>query len=603
MTPLVRELLVTPLLSQKKRFGVMVPALVAMAFGDGLFLTLMGGFTKALFGDPTKTVRIAELLPSAVAKLFPVWGEREVDHWWLAGAVPAAIFLAGLLKTSATYFYQVNQQALALFMAKSYRERLFAAVVSLPYVEIKKRSAGEWMSLVMNDVMVLQNRFSDIMQVLVRHSFGITFGFVWLAIIHWRTAVVMLLLSPIIAFGMGRTGKRIARYAEAFQRELTRIAGSVLDLRARFDFIRAQGAEAFERRRFRAKNFAYYRMILKSIFVRSAFAPALELLGFSLFAVVVFLVGRGLLGDFTPEMMLRFFAALGLMLKPLKEVGEQLARYHETKGTLAQSLGTFQRLRELASLGKRPLTADAGLSGPAGLRVRKIRAGMAGETRFAAENLALEPGRAVAVIGPSGAGKSTLLKTLAGLVEPLEWDADLSWGEATGRMSMVSQDPFLFDDSLETNLTYGLSKARMPSDDELWNALESVNIGAEVRSWPEGLKTRLFAVGSNVSGGQLQRLVIARGLLRQKPMWLLDEATSAVDPASEKDITQRLIAACRQTGRALLAVTHRLTWLDQFDEVWFVEEGRVALSGPHAKLMQEPRYRDYCLAHQAEGAR
>lgn len=600
MKPLVRELLVDPLLSQKKRFAVMMPALVALALGDGLFLLMMGSFTKALFGDPGQAVPVRDLLPPAVMNFFPSWQDRAVDHLWLATAVPVAISVAGILKAGATYFYQVSQQALALFMAKSYREKLFAAVVSLPYVEIRKRSPGEWMSLVMNDVMVLQNRFSDVLQVLVRHSFGISIGFVWLLIIHWRTAVVMALLAPFIALGMGRTGKRIARYAEAFQRELTRIAGSVLDLRARFDFIRAQGAEGFEKRRFREKNVAYYRMILKSIFVRSAFAPALEFLGFGLFAAVVFLVGRGFLGDFTPEMMLRFFAALGLMLKPLKEVGEQLARYHETRGTLAQSIATFERLSELGA--KAPKSRTQPPTGTGGLRLKRIKAGMGAEARFSAENLALEPGRAVAVIGPSGAGKSTLLKTLAGLVEPLEWDADLSWDEATRRMSMVSQDPFLFDDSLGTNLTYGLDEAEKPSDDELWRALETVNIGGEVRSWPKGLETRLFAVGSNVSGGQLQRLVIARGLLRQKPMWLLDEATSAVDPHTERDITQRLIAACKESGRALLAVTHRLTWLDAFDEVWFVEGGKLALKGPHARLMQDSRYREYCLAHQSEGA-
>ncbi len=599
MKPLVRELLVDPLLSQKKRFAVMIPALFALALGDGLFLLLMGSFTKALFGDPVQSVPVRELLPPSVMKFFPAWQNATVDHLWLATAVPIAIVVAGLLKAGATYFYQVSQQALALFMAKSYREKLFAAVVSLPYVEIKKKSPGEWMSLVMNDVMVLQNRFSDVLQVLVRHSFSISVGFIWLLIIHWRTALVMAVLAPFIAFGMGRTGKRIARYAEAFQRELTRIAGSVLDLRARFDFIRAQGAEGLERKRFHEKNVAYYRMILKSIFVRSAFAPALELMGFGLFAAVVFLVGRGHLGDFSPEMMLRFFAALGLMLKPLKEVGEQLARYHETRGTLAQSIATFERISQLGLRAETPRALEA-TQAKSGLRVKRIRAGMGGEVRFSAENLELEPGRAVAVIGPSGAGKSTLLKTLAGLVAPLEWDADLTWDEATRRMSMVSQDPFLFDDTLGTNLTYGLSAK--PSDDDLWRALETVNIGGEVRSWPKGLATRLFAVGSNISGGQLQRLVIARGLLRQKPMWLLDEATSAVDPHTERDITQRLIATCKDTGSALLAVTHRLTWLDAFDEVWFVEGGKLALKGPHARLMADPRYRDYCLAHQAEGA-
>ena len=92
----------------------------------------------------------------------------------------------------------------------------------------------------------------------------------------------------------------------------------------------------------------------------------------------------------------------------------------------------------------------------------------------------------------------------------------------------------------------------------------------------------------------MQRLVIARGLLRRKPIWLLDEATAAIDAKSERDITLRLTAACRETGHALLAVTHRLTWLSAFDEVWFVEKGELALAGAHADLLKDPRYRSYC---------
>jgi ABC-type multidrug transport system fused ATPase/permease subunit len=219
---------------------------------------------------------------------------------------------------------------------------------------------------------------------------------------------------------------------------------------------------------------------------------------------------------------------------------------------------------------------------------------MAKDVRFFAENLSIEPGKAIAIIGPSGAGKSTFLKTLAGLVEAIEWDGTPSWEEVRSDASMVSQEPFLFDDSIAENLCYGL--AERPTEASVWEALETVNIAAEIKALPDGLRTRLRAIGSNVSGGQLQRLVIARSLLRGKSLWLLDEATSAVDAKSEKDITLRLIGACRAEGRALLAVTHRLTWLEAFDAVWFVEDGEVRLAGPHAALLRERRYRDYCAA-------
>jgi len=255
------------------------------------------------------------------------------------------------------------------------------------------------------------------------------------------------------------------------------------------------------------------------------------------------------------------------------------------------------------SASQRPLLAGAGAGvqsvgvanlRPDGLKIQVIKAGMAGEVRFEGQNMRLSPGRSVAVIGPSGAGKSTFLKTLSGLVEPLAWEANLDWPSAVMLVSMVSQEPFLFDDTIAANLRYGLGNALAPDDDAVWQALRSVNIEVEIRALPHQLNTRLRAIGSNVSGGQLQRLVIARALLRQRPIWLLDEATSAVDARSERDITQRLIATCRSTGQALLVVTHRLTWLEAFDEVWFVESGAIALAGPHSVLLADRRYQAFC---------
>jgi subfamily B ATP-binding cassette protein MsbA len=510
----------------------------------------------------------------------------------------------------ATYFYQLHQQALSLLLAKNYRDRLFAALIALPYVEIRKRPAGEWMSLIMNDVMLLQTRFSDLMTALIKDTFLLIACYVALAIVHWPSALVLLGFSPFLAFGLGRSGKRIAFFTEAFQRELARMAGSILDLRARFEFVRSQGAEGLEAERFGRLTRGYFEMMRRSLLLRAAFSPLLEFLGFAFFAGFVWAVGRGYWAQhFTPALLMQFFVALGLLFRPLKEIGEQLARFHETRGTLIASLATFQRLEELGagtqidspqvSTGHLEQLALPDRGSFEGWNIERIRGGFFGVERFQASNVHILPGRTIAVIGPSGAGKSTLIRTLAGLIEPIEWRGDVAWGEAIRHVSFVSQEPFLFQDSLRANLSYGLTENTVPLDRDLWEALTSVNIDKEVRRLPNGLDTQLHAVGSNVSGGQLQRLVIARALLRHKWVWLLDEATSAIDAVSEKDITERLIQAARADRKGLIAVTHRLTWLSLYDEVWFVEGGRLLFAGVHDDLLREPRYRAFCMS---EGA-
>ena len=595
---LVRDLFLAPLMAQRQRLLGILVSLLVLSASQALFLLLVKGFIKALFqSSGVSQFSLLDLLPEKSAKWLPQLSDVTISATNLAVAVPISILLAGLTKSLATYLYQVNQQGLALYLAKNYRERLFRALVSLPFVEICKRPVGAWMSLIMNDVLLLQSRFSDILTSLVRDSVAVIGCFAILIIVHWPSALVLGLLSPMIAFGMGRTGKRIAKFAEIYQRELSRIAAAILDFRSRFDFIRSQQGESVERASFNLINLNYYRMIRRSIMVRSAFAPVLEFVGFCVFAGAVYAIGHGYLGNFTPELMLQFFVALGLLLRPLREIGEQLARYHETKGALTSSIKVFEAMvvntqhdpDYFAGTTSSAVTHNV-------IKLDEIKAGMDGQCRFTGRHLELSSGKAVAIIGPSGSGKSTFLKTLAGLAHPITWRSDLNWGEFARQVSMVSQEPFLFEDTLRENLIYGLEKDQIPTEAEIWQALATVNIADEVKSWPLGLMTLLRAIGSNISGGQLQRLVIARAILRRRAFWLLDEATAAVDVRSERDITQRLIDTSRREKKLMLAVTHRLTWLSAFDQVWFVEDGQVTMIGPHDELLKRPRYRDYVAA-------
>jgi ATP-binding cassette subfamily C protein CydD len=508
----------------------------------------------------------------------------------MARGVPVTMVVAGLSMGLAGYLYQANQQALAIGVARRYRERLFRALLGLPYGEIRERSTGEWMSTLMNDVALLQGRFADLITGLVKDLVPMAVAFGWMAWLSGKAALLLLVVAPFIAYGMGTTGRRIARFAEAFQRELARIGGAFVDLRARLPFVRAQQGEARELERFGAVNAAYYRHIRRSILVRSAFAPLLELLGALAMAGALAWIGAQPAGTLDATEIAAFLGAIALIMRPLRECGEQISRLAETRGALAASLSTFRRLREHQARSG----GAAGASRPLGLPVTlaAVAAGFGGEVRFAGEDLTLAPGRAVAVIGPSGAGKSTLLKVLAGLVPPATFRAGQSLADVVGGVSMVSQEPFLFEDALRANLVYGARAGEEPSDAALWEALALVGLDAMVRE-RGGLDLRFSPLRSGISGGQLQRLTIARGWLKRRPVLALDEATSALDPRTEREITERLIAHARASGTALLAVTHRSTWLGMYDEVWFVESGRVRLRGTHAALMQEPRYRDY----------
>jgi len=411
-------------------------------------------------------------------------------------------------------------------------------------------------------------------------------------IIHRPMGVLLIILAPIGAYLMGTTGRRIARFAEKFQREMARMSAGILDIRSRFEPIRAHAAESLEFERFDRVNSAYFNTMKRSVLMRSAFAPGLEFVGFFVFAGAMFAIRREWMGgDLNGETLVQFFAALGLLLKPLREIGEQSSRFAETLGVLN---ATVREIRQPAepefsrAHGNVPRL-------PESITMSTVIAGFDGKETIKAHNLVLKRGRTVAIVGHSGSGKSTLMRLLGGLVMPFKWQASVDWPDLVNNSAMVNQEPFLFNDTIRANLIYGLTPAQIEvmNDSMLWEALEAVDLKHLLRDRESGLDEVFLPTQHAFSGGQIQRLVVARVLLRNSAVWLFDEATSAVDAATEKDIISRVTDLARRDHKVLLFVTHRLGWLESFDEVWFVDKGEVVLCGAPTLIKSDQRFRQF----------
>lgn len=587
--------------------------LVGLSLTQAMFFLLIRPMLQLLFQDPSKTaekISIAQILPANlhwVAEWLPNLSASKAD---LAIQLPLLLLFVGIFRALSGYLFSLYQQAFALEVGAGFRNRIFAGILALPYLESKSRSAAEWMSAVMNDVHFLQNRMSEVLVSFVRGGALIVSGICAIFWLHPPSAIALAVIGPVAAMMMGRTGQRISKYAEHFQRELGRLAGAILDIRERFDFIRAQSGERIERARFDGLNRSYYETMRRSILMRSAFAPVLEFGGFAVFAGFLYLSQRR---DLTlpfqdGEMVIEFFAALGILLKPLKEVGEQFARFQEARGALGTSMYILERQEGLRfeaarNFGLSALKENVDETGifPKQLNMRKLSyiydsGTTQSEPAFTGVDLKVESGKAVAVIGPSGGGKSTLIRILAGLIPPTHWECDVSWQEVSQWSSLVSQEPFLFRGSIQENLSYGLERAL--SENVKREALEAVDLWSEVESRPGGLKSSVAFGSTNLSGGQLQRMAIARAIMRPKSLWLFDEATAAIDGTTESLIIDHLIRVVRKEKKALIFVTHRLKWLSRFDDIWFVEGGRLTNRGSFESLQKDDRFRRFIAEQQ-----
>lgn len=591
----LRGLFLEPFLEKRGHLALLILSLICLSLSQSTLLVLIGPFFKAMFSGSaaaTPEILVGELLPEKLAGWWPNLAAVQLSRIRLAQILPLAILGVGIIKGISTYGFQLQQQVLALHLGRHYREKLFGATLRLPYERLAQRSPAEWMSLVVNDVHFLQVRISDLLSGFIRDGSVVLASLAALYLIHWPTALGLTFLSIPLTISTGRTGRKIAHFAESWQQDLGRMAGAVLDLRRRFEFIRAQHGEELEKQRFWKLNQGYYRMIRRSIFLRSLFAPSLEFLGFVLFALVLVLVREGyFLQEFEAADLLQFLAALGILIRPLKSIGEQLSRYHETKGILKNSLNTFAEVESQADTSPTTEWLSRGTEARACL-VNKMELAYKQGFRLEASGLELRPGQTIAIIGPSGAGKSSLLKCFAGLVHPLVWQASEEWESFVRGASLVSQKPFLFTGSIKDNLSYGLPSPP-PDDASLREVLEFVGLRDELEKMGQNLDTALDFIHSPLSGGQLQRLTIARALLRPTAYLLLDEVTSAIDPNAEEVLTRKLLLRAKSERRGLVFVTHRLSHLSLFDELWFCEAGRLTVFKQGSGWAEDPRLKEF----------
>lgn len=230
--------------------------------------------------------------------------------------------------------------------------------------------------------------------------------------------------------------------------------------------------------------------------------------------------------------------------------------------------------------------------GPHAVRLDNLCAGWpGGPTVLSGIDLDLTPGRRVAVVGPSGSGKSTLAATLLRFLDPragryLLAGVDvrhLRADEVRGVVGTCGQDAYLFDSTIRANLALARPGA---ADELLWAALDEARLGTWVREQPSGLDTPVGAGGSRLSGGQARRLTLARTLLADPEIVVLDEPTEHLDSDTADALTRDLLAAT--AGRTTLLITHRLVGLEQVDEIVVLEAGRVVQRGAHRDLVEAP---------------
>jgi ATP-binding cassette, subfamily B, bacterial len=412
---------------------------------------------------------------------------------------------------------------------------------------------------------------------------------VWLLVTDGVLGVVAIAMFPLLLVTNVAYQRRVDRHFDDAQAELGRLSASVHESFEGVQLVKAYGAEQRETERLAEIAGRVRDSRVHAVRLRGTFEAVLDVLP-SLANVIIVVVGsyRVRSGELTIGELTSVIFLFTLLVFPLRLIGYVLS-------TMPFSLSGWTRVREVLDepVEADPLAAVTTAPEGIGLRLEEISFTFAGESEPAVSDVSMTvpTGRIVAVVGPTGAGKSTLIELAGGLVGPDHGTV----AKSPGNRSLVFQEAFLFSGTIRDNVAIDGEF----SDERTWAALRMACADDFIGDLPERLDTVVGERGVSLSGGQRQRIALARALLRQPSLLLLDDTTSALDPATERAVLANLRGAL--AGTTVLMVASRPSTIALADDVIYVERGTVVDHGTHADLMsRSAAYRRLVEAFEAD---
>ena len=524
----------------------------------------------------------------AILLLKPIVDEVFIakDLRMLALAV-AGVPLLVAFKSVATYIQNYLMSWTGQRMTQQIREDLFRQLHRLPLEFYSGHRGADVLSRVTGDLTLAQSALTTLPVFAIRDSLTVIFLIASLFKLDWRFALLTVLGSPLSLAALWVLSRKMREASRQSQIAVDRLHHRFQESVQGMMTVKAFNYEDGATEKFMEENDSFFQPMMRYLRATALMNPVLELGASILVGAVIWFGGREVIrGRMTPG---AFFAFMGAMLAAYAPI-KNLARVNaEAQRAWASVERLFQLLEETPAVPTRRLPALAGLK--QSVRLEGLGFKYAGASSWALRGLDLEipKGARVAIVGPSGCGKTTLAKLLLRLHDPAEGrlafdgvDArELDAGSVRARVGIVTADAALFNDTVLQNLALGRKVVTLS---EVERACRAVGAAEFIEALPEGYQTMLGDWGFSLSSGQRQKLAIARVLLKDPDLVILDEATAHLDAPAEREVLAALETAL--AGRTVVTIAHDLGPVAPADRIHVLNAGALAESGTHAELMR-----------------
>jgi ATP-binding cassette subfamily B protein len=509
-----------------------------------------------------------------------IWGVLGV-----LGILICVAMVSRIAKAFQDYFSNVIVQK---FGAKIFTDGLQHSM-KLPYQEFEDQRSGETLSILTKVRTDTEKFIISFISVLFGILVGVVFVSAYSFRLHWSIMPIYLGGMLVLALLTSLLSKKIKVIQKNIVKETTALAGSTTESLRNIELVKSLGLTQQEIDRLNNNTYKILGLELRKVksirslsFIQGTFVNFLrQVIMFTL----LWLVSKGKLtpGDVITLTFYSFF-----IFGPLQEIGNIILSYREAEASLNNFHNLMNKAPELQAISPLPLGPIKALS----FKGVAFKHQSAGHKAIEDISFDVNTGETIAFVGPSGSGKSTLMKLLVGLYRPLEGtilyngldENSISFEDLRNQIGFVTQDTQLFAGTIKENLMFVNPVA---TEADLTDVLNKASCTGLLSRAEKGLDTMIGEGGLKLSGGEKQRLSIARALLRRPKLLIFDEATSSLDSLTEEEITKTIRDVSSQSNQITILIAHRLSTIMHADRIYVLEKGDVIETGTHENLLAE----------------
>jgi ATP-binding cassette subfamily B protein len=500
---------------------------------------------------------------------------------YYAGILVAITFFEGCFRFAMRWLLIGVSRAIEYDL----RNDLFRHLETLPMSFYQKNKTGDLMSRATNDLSNVRMLLGPGIMYTANTMLTAVFTLALMLTIDWRLTLVAALPLPFVSYSVRHFGKKIHDLTEESQAKLADLSARVQESLAGIRVVKAFVQEDHEIAEFSRLNLSLVDKNRELIRVTSFFYPTMQFfIGLAVVIVLWFGGRRVVQGAITVGDFVAFTVYLGMLSWPMIAFGWVVNLLERGRASMARLNYIFETIPEVRD--REGVVEDFPIEGA--IEFRKLSFSYNGTPTLRNISLSIPQGKTVAIVGATGAGKSTLVQLIPRLYDPppnsLFVDGvpveKIPLATLRSSIGFIPQDTFLFGETIQENIAFGVDSA---SDEDVRRVAEISNIQADIQEFPMGFDTVVGERGITLSGGQKQRTAIARAVVRNPKILILDDALSSVDTFTEENILHELKQVMRH--RTSILISHRVSTVKEADEIVVLDNGAIVERGTHAELL------------------